>query len=86
MEEDGDHVDGYEDRCASSSGHAEQDEYSAGLEEFDGEDAARGGGEDCVDLLETEQDEQDAGAAEKPDDLSAVPGVGQATEGDGHDA
>ena len=86
LEEDGNHVDWDEDRCSASGSHAEEDKYGAGLEELNGEDAAGGSSEDRVDLLDAEDDEEYAGADEEPDDLAAIPRVGDATEGDGHDA
>lgn len=75
LEVDGHHVDGDEDCGSTCSSHGKQDEDCAGLEELDWEDAAGCVGKDRVDLLEAEEDEEDAGADKAPDDGTAIPGI-----------
>ena len=86
MEEDGNHVDRDEDCCSACGSHGEENEDSARFEEFDGEYTARGGSKDGVDLLDSEEDEEHAGADEETDYATAVPGVSYAAERESHDA
>lgn len=62
LEEERDEVDGDEGGGAGGGGFGEEDKHDFAAEEFDGEDAAFGGGEEGEALLDAEDGEEDAGA------------------------
>jgi len=79
------HVERHDDADGCSSRLAEEQDHRAASEELDREDAVRGVREDGQFLLDGEDGEKHKGEDEAGDDLAAVPGVQDATEGKGHD-
>ena len=86
MEEDRDHIDRDKDYGSAYSGHGEEDEYSPRLEKLYREDTSASSSENGVNLLKSQEDEEDTRIAEEADGLSGILVVGYTAEGHGYDA